>query len=353
MMSGAADAPWVPVASEGLAGQSPAEEQRGLEQRLQKLRVRELQARTKKQNAQNTMYGICAFCIINAMMILFALCGNSWHHARYTGVFGTGASMISLRSSIFSFKVDINCKKMPGEAQFCRAFSKRIEGTYSFDDFRAHLCALDASSCSAVDGAALAAWAIIVSFPAAILCYVFAAGLLYYYWFDAPTPRIRKYAERCIIAGPSMTLLGLFLWMLTTPNMSEFPPAWNSLSLQILTRGRSAYTISTWVPYGWCVFWAAVWTIAGFVNIIVWRKVFIRHDMEEQMFSQADVEEEIALLTGQYGAAESLAPTCGGFDPASPHNYAGGGAASALGPSRLEGHQKEHFGQTQLGYYVA
>lgn len=330
-----------------------AEDREAILKRMAKMERWEKKKMRDQEDMNATVLWMCAIGVFHAFTLIVAIFGGSWAWAQFTG---SGASMVSIRTSMFMLDVTMECgHKNPIEDYICKALEP-VKGNNLISKARAMFSSISATGPTAiVNQIFYSNLVIFFFFTFAAVFHMISASLLYFYWKESPLPKIRQWAQVFWVMAPCCGAMGITLWSATSPNLEELPKSFTQAA-GFLTPGNhdiiGFVPIRAMMPYGWCWFWSVWWIFVEICTLTVWPCFFHKHVGEDAAQDEEENAKEWAMQEGllAYGATDLGDPSAymygqqqdpGGFQqPQAPQ-------ASQQYPQQYQYQQQGYYQQPQ------
>jgi len=271
------------------------------------LKLRKQRDERNARDAKGFITGFSAVLILLGLLLVLSMVGGAWGFKRFTG---TGIGMLTLRTSLLYIEVDLKCKKsLFLEEWLCQKVftANDINGIHALDDSQAHMCAVPGvghSACDVMAHAYYANFVIIIAFPLAALCQIFAAFFLWNYYYTLHHPKYRVWASSLTCAGPAIAVFGMVLWTIIFPDLSRIPYSVN-VAAETLMGGTGVLGFSDMhgLPFGWTWFGAAFVCGLMVLQCLVWYCFFRREDDEDEVAFQDEQDKEFIANLEAHGYA--------------------------------------------------
>lgn len=294
---------------EGYAEAAPVtqEQQVKLQQEFEaERRSQDEMKKRKQQDAENVVIAMCISACVNIFLLVVPMFGGSWAYRSFVGL---GLKMMSIKTSLFSIDVDIQCGKNFVEDVLCQA-GQRMHGRHSLHQGQSMSCALSSKACDVMGRIHTARLLIFLSYSCTIIMLGVGAVFLYQYWFIECEPRLRKIAVGLHASAPFVGMFGLALWSMYVPDLSELPHGWTGSGSVLRGLSLFGYHAIQMFPYGWCWMWSFVVFFEMCIGLCIWPWFFRKHNKEDRFVRNREDEQyalEHAMITGDYSTVGGLA----------------------------------------------
>lgn len=268
------------------------EEKKKMKRRIDRQKLASRKENEYKKDADKTVQWLVYGNVVNALLLLIPMFGNSWVYQKFTGI---GLKMMDINTSLFFVDVDVQCGKNWLEDKLCNSFGKKIHGSHSLPEAGHLACSVYANNaCGMVTVTYYCSFIIFIAFAFSILFSFLGALFLHFYWHHNQLPKMRNVSLYMLVMAPFWSAAGLVTWSIVVPDIGELPRGWLSGMAGIPGAELFSFKEVPSFPYGWSWCMAILVVFSQICVFMCWPIYFSRGQGEDDaVIAELDEQERL------------------------------------------------------------